>query len=113
MRFDIFGDLFLLNSQTAGLLSVESARLTNEHLTELIGHILLVLFEDTKEIASENSQVLLLEELGVDLRKRVKSGVDLVLRDRALVANQALKLVDLILILGLEAINVLLGDLHI
>ena len=45
--------------------------------------------------------------------QRVELGVDLVLGDRALVTNQPLELCDLGLVLELQALDVLLGDLDV
>ena len=43
----------------------------------------------------------------------VKARVDLILRNGALVANEALQLADLVVVLCLEAVDVLLRDLHV
>jgi len=52
-----------LDAQSAGLLSVEFTRLADKDLAQLVGHILFVLKKDIEEVASENSQVLLFQEL--------------------------------------------------
>jgi len=46
--------------------------------------------------------------LRVNLRKGVEFRVDLILRDRTLVSNEILEFIDFLLVLGLEAFDVLL-----
>jgi len=47
------------------------------------------------------------------LGERIKLGVDLILRNGTLVSNEVLKLVNFLLILGLQSIDVLFRDLYI
>lgn len=62
---------------------------------------------------SENGKVLFFKKLRVDLRQTVELWVNLILRNGRFVSNQALKFVDLVLILGLKVFNVLLRNLDI
>lgn len=113
LGLDVLRDFFFLNPQTGCLLGVQGSRLANENLGQLVSHAFLVLEQHVEEVASEHSEVLFFEELGVDLGKRVEARVHLILRDRTLVPDQAFQLVDLILVLRPELVDVLLGDLHI
>ena len=113
LRVNSPGDLFLLDPEAGGLLCVESLTLTDGSITQGVGHALLVLEEHLEEVSSEDSQVFLLEQLGVNLRQGVKLWIDLVLWNGALVSNESLELCDLSLILELETLDVLLRDLHI
>lgn len=104
----------LLNlSHSLSLLHVQSFTLENDLLGELVGHLVLELEEYLKKLTTENGEVLLLQQLRVDLRQRVKLGVHLVLRDGRLVADQVLQLCDLLNVLGLETFDVGLRDLDI
>jgi len=105
--------VLLNHAHLHGLLGVESFGLTHEEVREAVSHGLLVLEEDFEELTTEHSEVLFVKELGVDLRKRVEFGVDLVLGDGGLVADESLELGDFFLVLGLEVLDVLLGDLHV
>jgi hypothetical protein len=73
----------LLNlSHPLSLLHVQSFTLENNLLGELVGHLVLELEEDLKKLATEDGEVLLLQQLRVDLRQRVKFWIHLVLRNR-------------------------------
>ena len=61
LGFNILGDLFFLNPQTARLLGVEGARFADQNLAKLVRHVLFILAKDAEKIASEHSQVLLFE----------------------------------------------------
>ena len=63
LRLNALRDFLFLNTKSAGLFSVKFTRLTDEDLAQLVGHILFVLEKDVEEVASENSQVLLFQEL--------------------------------------------------
>ena len=113
LRVNSPGDLFLLDPEAGSLLCVEGLTLTDGSITQGVGHALLVLEEHLEEVSSEDSQVFLLEQLGVNLGQGVKLWIDLVLWNGALVSNKSLELCDLSLILELETLDVLLRDLHI
>ena len=105
--------MFLDLSHSLCLLHVQSFTLEDDLLGELVGHLVLELEEDLEELATEDSEVLLLQQLRVDLRQRIELGVHLVLRDGGLVADQVLQLCDLLDVLGLETLDVGLRDLDI
>ena len=79
----------------------------------MIRHVLLVLEKNLEKVASENGQVLLFEELRVDLGKGIEARVHLILWNGALVTDEALQFTDLVVVFCLEAVDVLLRDLHV
>ena len=100
-------------SHSLSLLHVQSFALENDLLGKLVGHLVLELEEDLEKLATEDGEILLLQQLRVDLRQRVKLGVHLVLRDGGLVADQVLQLCDLLDVLGLETFDIGLRNLDI
>lgn len=87
LRVHGLSDMLFDKSLVVGLLHVEMLTFSDKWLWESIGHEILVLKKDTEEFLSENREVLLLEELGVDLTQLVKLRVDLIFWNGALVTN--------------------------
>ena len=101
------------HAELNGFFSVKCLRLTDENLGQVVGHVQFELKEHFEKLAAENSEVLLFQKLGVDLGKRIKLGINLILGDRALVANEGLQLTDFFLVFSLQVFDVLLRNLHV
>ena len=61
-------NLFLLEAETLSLLSVESLTLTDGSLSQSVSHVLLILDQHLEELSSQDSEILLFQELRIDLR---------------------------------------------
>jgi hypothetical protein len=113
LRLHRLSDVFLNYSLLLSLLHVLMLSFSDQLVWKSRCHKIFELKQHLEELLSQDGQVLLLEKLGVDLRELIELGVNLILWDRALVSDEVLKFSDFLLILLLEVVDVLLGDLDI
>lgn len=102
------GDVLFEGALVVGLFGVNCLAFTNNYFVEIVSHRLFELEKYLEKILTQVGEVLFFEELRVDLGKAIKLRVHLIFRDRALVPDEVLELFYLLLVLGLEAFNVLL-----
>jgi hypothetical protein len=74
------------------LFSIKLFTGSNSLFVKLVSHGLFKFKENSEKIFTEISQIFLFKKLRVNLRKTIKFRVNLILRDRALVSDQVLKL---------------------
>ena len=80
LRLHVLSNVFLDLSHLVSFFHIDSLAFSDKVLWKLVSHSVFEFNENFEELLSQDSKVFLFKKLGIDLRKRVKLGVHLILR---------------------------------